>query len=708
MALTSFIWKNGTASNPVPLTTTMIDNLISKGNQLGENMQVSGYYIGSGGLSVVKSRVWSLQQLFPNLTYVGTQADDRFSISTVSSDITEGGQSIRVISSGINGNYLKYKILFDEIIIDENDTSLITEEEVKERFSVEIVGATAYLTVAPPQENATWSVRLRIKACPVYEDMDTTSNYRTTDVDIDGNPRAQGVGIIHCTAVKMTGVAISANAEMGTNTYNTIIKTPIPSNSTKLSQVTYSFNISPQNMAEYVPAYEAIHSGNTAGDISVTCWPHLFNDNLPVSNTLSINIWASRATTIRINQNISDPTAMVLNPNDSGYRNRLNSTNVIAYIRQNSHLYVGKYYGEVEGMKIKQLWDNDRRYYYDPTDVEGKGALAPIDGTPDSDGIIADVFLRLPEFYYKTVNETNSNDEETGVVAISFATGALDEGYIRWDPNTLIGVYKGTIRYNDTYVGDVVAYNTANGTSLGSTAYPVTLHSVSGKTPTINFSQANFKAAARRRNDLTAVVTSNHFSIINYQAHSVMALLYYCYWGSESINCQALIGRGTSNSPKTTGMTDPLGMTETSAVGSGNTGSINYWGLENWWGDIAEWMDDLITADNGVINILKYNGTIDRQVSCPNTGSKGCISKFVFGQYADLFPAAYSGNNYTLNFCDYGYVSGYAYAVANRSYKDTNYEGGVGHLRILGDSSYVDDLGSRLLYNGAVIEVDSL
>ena len=90
-------------------------------------MQVSGYYTGSGGLSIVKSRVWSLQQLFPNLTYVGTQADDRFSISTVSSDITEGGQSIRIISSGINSNYLKYKILFDEIIIDENDTSLITE-----------------------------------------------------------------------------------------------------------------------------------------------------------------------------------------------------------------------------------------------------------------------------------------------------------------------------------------------------------------------------------------------------------------------------------------------------------------------------------------------------------------------------------------------------------------------------------------------------
>lgn len=687
MALTSFIWKNGTASNPVPLTTTMIDNLISKGNQLGENMQVSGYYTGLGGLNVVKSRVWSLQQLFPDLTYVGTQADDRFSISTVSSDITEGGQSIRIISSGINSNYLKYKILFDEIIIDENDTSLITEEEVRKRFSVEIVGATAYLTVAPPQENATWSVRLRIKACPVYEDMDTTSNYRTTDVDIDGNPRAQGVGIIHCTAVKMTGVSISANAEMGTNTYNTIIKTPIPSNSTKLSQVTYSFNISPQNMAEYVPAYEAIHSGNTAGNISVTCWPHLFGDNLPVSNTLSINIWASRATTIRINQNISDPTAMVLNPDDTGYSNRLSSTNVVAYIRQNSHRYIGKFYGEVEGMKIKQLWDNDSRYYYDPSDAEGRGTLAPIDGTPDGDGVIADVFLRLPEFYYKTVNETNSNNEETGIVAISFATGQLDEGYIRWDPNTLIGVYEGTVINDGTYDK---------------------LYSISGATPKTNYSQRAFKTAARRRNDQTAVVQSNHFSLVNYQAHVVMALLYYCYWGGNSINCQSLIGFGTSTSPKITGQTDQLGMTETAAMGNGNTGSINFWGLENWWGDLIEWVDDLVTADaNGTVNVLNYNNSVNRQVSV--SIDNGCVSKFIFGQYADMLPAAIYGSNYNIHFCDYCVVGTAADFVARRGNTAADANGGVGCLCIYGYASDTNaNVGSRLLYNGAVTEVDSL
>ena len=187
-----------------------------------------------------------------------------------------------------------------------------------------------------------------------------------------------------------------------------------------------------------------------------------------------------------------------------------------------------------------------------------------------------------------------------------------------------------------------------------------------------------------------------------------MALLYYCYWGGNSINCQSLIGYGTSTYPKTTGQTDQLGMTETAAVGNGNTGSINFWGLENWWGDLTEYIDDLITADtNGTINILNYNGSVNRQVSIPI--SNGCISKFVFGQYADMLPAAINGSNYTIHFCDYGYVDTSFGSVALRSYLAAMANGGVGYLYIGSDSSSTyAHVGSRLLYNGAVTEVDSL
>lgn len=684
-----FTWKNGTAENPVPLTAAMIDKLISKGNQLGENMQVSGYYTGSDGISVAKSRVWNLEQLFPNLVFLGTQSDDNFSISVATSSISEGGQPIEILVSGIRSIYLKYKVLFDSITIDPNSSSLITQEEIQNRITVQVTNNTAYLVVDAPSENATWSANVRVKACPVYEDMETTTNYRTTDVDIDGNPRPAGVGVIFCSAVALTGVRISANVVMGTNTYNPVTKTPVPANSTKLGETTYSFTVNPapgsSATAEYVPVYEAIHAGDTTGNIVVSCWPHLFGDSLPVSNELVITIGSSTVVTIKIDQNISDPASMVLNPSDTGYNNNQSSSNVISYIRQHSHCYVGKYYGESEGMKIKQLWDLDRRYYYDSNGILGQGALAPIDGTPDGNGIIADVFLRLPEFYYKTVNELDSNNQETGIVAISFATSEIDEDYIRWDPNTLIGVYEGTV-IND-------------GTSDK-------LYSISGRTPTGNYSQDNFKAAARRRNDQTAAVQSNHFSIINYQAHTVMALLYYCYWGGQTLNCQEIIGKGTSEI-KNTGQTDALGMSETTAANNGNTGSINFWGLENWWGNMSEWMDDLISANNGIINVLNYDGLTIRQINCPVTTSGGCISQFVFGQYADMIPKAYEDTNYSLHFCDYALIGNNFGYKAYRSGYYALTTGGVGAIMVNNSGGSYLQIGSRLLYSGSVTEVDS-
>ena len=149
-------------------------------------------------------------------------------------------------------------------------------------------------------------------------------------------------------------------------------------------------------------------------------------------------------------------------------------------------------------------------------------------------------------------------------------------------------------------------------------------------------------------------------------------------------------------------------MTETAAIGSGNTGSINFWGLENWWGDLSEWIDDLITADsNGTINVLNYNGSVNRQIS--SSIDWGCVSKFVFGQYADMLPAIVDGSNYTIHFCDYCSVNAASGFVARRSDHTANVSGGVGCLNFSNSSSSTYNyIGSRLLYNGAVTEVDSL
>ena len=681
MAIEKFTWNNGTESNPVPLTTTMMNKLIAAGNNKNIETSVKGYYKETNDRSVVRSIVWSLQQLFPDLQFKGETANDRFSISTAFTQLNEG-EYVKIVASGINVNYLKFACVFESITIDPNSVALIDESTIKSRFRFQ----DGNLIVDAPQENATWSAVFRIKACPVYEDIATTENYRLTGQNADGELESEQAGLIVCDAVAMEGVQISAPEEMSINSLIYINKSPIPSNSTKLAQTTYSYAVSPNTAGSFSGDY--FRASTFTGIAQITATPQLFADSLPVSNIIKVNVYESKATTIRIDQNISDPATMVLNPEDCGAKNTENTSNVIAWIRANSHCYVGKFQNESEGMRIKKLYDGDRNYY----DADGEqGELAPIDGTPDENGVIADVFLRLPEFYYKTVNETNDAGEDTGVVAISLATGKLDDGYLRWDPNTLIGVYEGTI-INDGQFDK--------------------LYSISGSTPTNNYSQANFKTAARRRNDMTSVTQSNRFSLVTYQAHVVMALLYYCYWGGETMNCQALLGSGTSTYPKITGGTNGRAMNDTVANYDGNIGSINFWGLENWWGDLTEWVDDLQTANaEGLVNVLSYNGGVDRQVQSGVVMSDWatlCVTKYIFGEHADMIPEAVQEgtSNWNLNFCDGGYVRAASGYGAYRGFIGSDASGGVGCLNLDSAPSYSNArIGSRLLYNGKVTEV---
>lgn len=682
MAIEKFTWNNGTESNPVPLTTTQMNKLISAGNNSSIETSVRGYYKETNDRSVVKSIVWSLERLFPDLHFLGETANDSFTISTRFSQLNEG-EYMGIVASGINIEYLKFTCVFESITIDQDDTSLIDTNTIKSRFRFE----NGNLIVDAPQENATWSAVFRIKACPIYEDIETTTNYRLTGQNANGELTSEQAGLIVCDAVKMTGVSISAASEMSVNSLIYINKSPLPANSTKLGQTSYSYAVSPTTAGNFSGDY--FRAGSTVGNVQITATPHLFEDNLPVSNVLTVNIYESKATTIRINQNISDPATMVLNPEDCGANNAEDMTNVIAWIRKNSHCYLGKFYNETRGMEIKKLYDGDRNYY----DNNGeKGQQAVINGTPDENGIIADVFMKLPEFYYKTVNETNDSGEDTGIVAISFATGAIDDSYIRWDPNTLIGVYEGAIINDGTYDR---------------------LYSISGVTPKNTYSQVNFKLAARRRNDMTSVTQSNRFSIVNYQTHVVMALLYYCYFGGNTMNCQALLGSGTSTYPKTTGGTDGRCMSDTVAYYDGNIGSINFWGLENWWGDLSEWVDDLVTANNtGLVNVLNYNGGVVRQVQSGYVGSSPkCVTKYIFGANADMLPESVQtgSDNWNLNFCDGSYVHPGSGFVALRSYNGSLAHGGVGYLSVNYSASATNGaIGSRLLYNGKITEVSDL
>lgn len=338
--------------------------------------------------------------------------------------------------------------------------------------------------------------------------------------------------------------------------------------------------------------------------------------------------------------------------------------NVIRRIRDNSHLYIGRYDSTNNKLEIKQVNDVDKTKW--------------IDGTTITYGAEDDLFMKLPKFWWKM----NNLAEDIYEVQFCMTEEDIDETWNCWNGNTFIGVYEAIINNNKVY-------------------------SKSGVTPTISQSWTTFTANARAR------YNNDNYRIVTYEAHQIMALLGWGWLGTT--NCQSIIGAGTSSYPKTTGLCNTKGMSDSSSSVDGNTTSINFWGLENWWGDISEWIDNIKTKDShGNVNILGDDRTsVIRTIACPEVNqssySARCSTKLQFGIYGDVLPKKIIDNsNYNRGFCDYGRVSAASDYVASRSSNAADLNGGLAYLNVAYGAGYVYAyVGSRLLYKGDYIEVDS-
>lgn len=360
-------------------------------------------------------------------------------------------------------------------------------------------------------------------------------------------------------------------------------------------------------------------------------------------------------TIIRLNQTISNPYSML--SGEFG-KDGTPETNVISWIRANSHRYVGNY-SEEQGMVLRQLDDNNSELYAD-----GSDAFQDIKGVNGGD-----VFMKMPNFWFKGV-EVDGNPD---IVDMHFsAQEPTDEGWTKWDGNTLIGAYK------------TVAENTDNNTTGG-------LFSRSGVTPSVSVLQANFKAKARNRSN-----GDDHFQIITYEAHQVMALLYMAWYGNT--NSQVQCGEGNASYPKVTGQTNEDGMNDTIAE---NTRSINFWGLENWWDDIVEWMDNLGISDNSVnVSIKDYDGNTIRKIE--TIPDYNFIDKLYLAEKLDVIATSFNGNSNTY-YCDKERFTTNLDAVGRRSGSKKENQNGVFLLFVDSTPNSGNNYhGSRLLYHGRV------
>lgn len=361
----------------------------------------------------------------------------------------------------------------------------------------------------------------------------------------------------------------------------------------------------------------------------------------------TINLEYIKYDEITIDQTVTDPNTMI-----SG---DVNGT-VLQWIRNNTHRYVAKKTGDGQ-VTICQLSDNDTTKFHD--NLTSSSAYIK--------SINHDVFVRIPRFWYKAT-ETSTN-----IWKIGFSNRQQDSTWKEWDGNDLIGAYEGVI----------------NGSQL---------LSISGEPSNGNVSQTDFKAYARTK--------GTGYTLVKWKHHCIVGVLYYALYGNT--NCQATIGSGTNSYTKNTGLTNSLGMNDSSASATGNSGSINFLGLENWWGNKYEFIDNATFNHGGTdykFYIVEDDGS-SREVQAHQYTGTFYPTVMVFGEHLDLVmkPNTTSGTTST-GFCDSQYFSGSSNQVVLRSCVCSNANGGVACLYAGNSaSSTVSDIGSRLAFRGTIIE----
>lgn len=322
----------------------------------------------------------------------------------------------------------------------------------------------------------------------------------------------------------------------------------------------------------------------------------------------------------------------------------------IQAIRNGSHLYLGKQTASGKQL-ICQLSDTNGTQYSD-------GTAAALDGTE------GDHWLRLPEFYWKRT-AVSGNQTTYG-----FAFGGQpDSTWKKWDSRQLLGVHEAYVASNKLY-------------------------SRSGVTSGGNLTLDTFKAYARNR--------GTGYSCVTWEWHCMMAMLFYVWYGR--MNSQAQCGTGSDTYLRTLGTKDSLGMTDTTSS-NGNADNTKFWGIENWWGDKYEWIDNA-DVSSLVWTITNIEDGTTRNAGTA-VGSNGWITKTMLSECMDLIPTSVGGSE-TTYFCDYYYCNSGVRVVA-RSCDVASTVGGVACVHAYFDSSSSDaSIGSRLAFIGEIEEAGSV
>ena len=328
----------------------------------------------------------------------------------------------------------------------------------------------------------------------------------------------------------------------------------------------------------------------------------------------------------------------------------------IEALRRASHLYMGKQTAAGKQL-LCQLSDSDGAKYTD-------GTTAAFDGTE------GDHWLRIGiDFYIKRVSGSDSGDTVTYGIAVGGQPDSTWKQLIT--PNDLLAVHEAYIASSKLY-------------------------SRSGVQSGASQNRNTFKTYARNRN-ASGTASTEGYSCVTWEWSCVMALLFFAWYGRA--NCQAQCGTGANSYTRTLGAKNSLGMTDTTSS-NGNADDVKFWGIENWWGDKYEWVDNVDVQDR-VWTVKDLAGTSQR-TGMTGGSSNGYITKLLLSENLDLIPTAASGGSDTTYYCDYYYQNTGSRVVA-RSHPDANTSGGVAYVSAYYDSSVAYGfIGSRLAFKGEI------
>ena len=734
MNLKTYNWNNGTLSSPIVLTNDQIKKLIAIGQREDIETTVKGY-VTTSSRKMQKFLKYALTKQFPDLNIIcDEELADSFRIQTSSNIIKEGSHELITISTdaGITHDFLKWKYDYSDFVIDGD----ISEQNIKDRIRVE----NGYLVIDDPQENASWSVTLKLTAYPIYY----------TDDQFDSIPAVSKPDIIlTITAKKIENISLKVKNEIPINSKVEIEVTPVPVDSTKLKGARYTYSTTtPELIAINVSSLGTEIITKKQGQANVTVTLYACNNTVTKTNTISFNIYDLRPMCFVIDQRwlgFSDPVGMVsencILGSDGTLQSISNSgadgnpnNNTLTWLRQNTHAYVGRHTG-FSGVRLKQLDDTTRKKFADNT--------SSVDYISNESGEF-DVWMKInSDIYIKTEPwiPIGASVPDPDYVLITIArelpVGEDETKWEKFSQYNLYGVYE-ACRINNR------------------------LYSLSGKKPVNNISQIQSKSQARAR--------GNGFKIVDYKFSKLIAFLFYGYY--STLDSQTQLGYGTANVvnniyyPKITGQTDDLAGVDTNSVtGNGavtpnndqiiagegsDIKSNNFWHLENIQGDLSEWLDDMtvmqakrpssVTSSNPAIYLSDYvsvygypiitksgkdyqltselletmnenqrfititdiRGSITRIIQHGDFTDNydGYIKKMCFGDHADIIVKEFGASSNT-GFCDSSSVYS-AGNVARRSYISVNPVGGVGSLNLYDSASDANSfIGSRLLYEGS-------